>query len=150
MPRRVLPLLLALIASPLYAAGHQPHGDSLEQRTPILLTAEEKSHIHLEMRMFLSTVQLIVSGIASNDMKLVAVAAHEAGMAATQDSPVKLRAKLPLQFKQLGLATHQGFDDLARDADSLGDPGQAMKQLGQIMNNCVSCHSTYRLETGRH
>jgi len=148
MQLRILPLLLALVATPLAAAGHaHPHDNGLENRTPIRLTAEEKSQIHLEMRLFLSTVQLIVNGIAANDMKLVAAAAQEAGMAATHDVPVKLQAKLPLGFKQLGHATHQGFDDLARDADSLGDANQAMKQLGLVLNNCVSCHSTYRLET---
>jgi len=142
MQLRNLPLLLAMAVSPLAAADN-----ALEHRTPIRLTAEEKSHIHLEMRLFLSTVQMIVNGIAANDMKLVAAAAHEAGMAAAEDVPTKLREKLPLEFKRFGQATHQGFDDLARDADSLGDPNQAMKQLGQVLNHCVACHTTYRLET---
>ncbi len=150
MHHRALFLSLALVATPLYAAGHSLHVvDTLEQRSPIRLTATQKSHIHLEMRMFLSNVQLIVNGIANNDMKMVAVAAHEAGMAATQDAPAKLSEKLPPAFNQMRLATHKAFDDLSRDADSLGDSAQALKQLGQIMNNCVNCHSTYRLETGR-
>lgn len=142
MSIRFLPVLLVLVATPLPAADH-----ALEHRTPIRLTADEKAHIHLEMRLFLSSVQLIVSAIAANEMKLVAVAAHEAGMAAAHDVPARLREKLPLKFKQLGQATHQGFDDLARDADSLGDASLAMKQLGQVLNNCVSCHASYRLET---
>jgi len=139
---RFLPLLLALVATPLAAADH-----ALEHRTPIRLTAEEKAHIHLEMRLFLSTTQLIATGAAANDMKLVAAAAHEAGMAAAHEVPAKLREKLPLEFKKLGQATHQGFDDLARDADSLGDANLALKQLGQVLSNCVSCHAMYRLET---
>ncbi|PIV88251.1 MAG: hypothetical protein COW48_07020 [Hydrogenophilales bacterium CG17_big_fil_post_rev_8_21_14_2_50_63_12] len=144
MHLRALPLLLALIATPLYAAH-----PVLEQRAPIRLTAQEKSHIHLEMRLFLSATQKIVIGAAANDMKMLAQAAREGGMAAAHEVPAGLRAKLPLAFKQLGHATHQGFDDLARDAESLGDANHALQQLGEVMSHCVSCHALYRIET-RH
>jgi hypothetical protein len=147
---RILFFLLALFAAPLHAAGRAPpQENALEHRTPVRLAPEEKSHVHMEMRLFLSTVQLIVAGIASNDMKLVSVAAHEAGMVATEEVPAKLRDKLPQEFRKLGQATHQGFDDLSRDADSMGDAALAMKQLGQVMSHCVTCHATYRLETGK-
>ncbi|OYY93465.1 MAG: hypothetical protein B7Y41_11960 [Hydrogenophilales bacterium 28-61-23] len=73
-------------------------------------------------------------------------AAHELGMAAAHEVPAGLRKKLPLEFKRLGLATHQAFDDLARDADSLADANHALRQLGQVMPNCVSYHAMYRLE----
>jgi len=149
MHMRTLPFLLAFIATPLCAADHAHHGKSLEQREPIRLTVEEKAHIHAEMRLFLSATQKIVTGASANDMKTVAEAAREAGMAAAHEVPGKLREKLPLQFKKLGHATHQGFDDLARDADSLGDASHALKQLGQVMRNCVSCHAMYRIETGK-
>jgi hypothetical protein len=141
MQLRFLPLLFLLCIAPLSGADA-----NLETREPIRLSADEKSHIHLEMRLFLSTVQMIVNGLASNDMKLVAAASQRAGMAAAHDVPAKLREKLPPEFKKLGHATHQGFDDLARDAESLGDASQAMKQLGQVMNNCVACHARFRLE----
>lgn len=146
-------LLLALIATPLFAADHAhhaDHGNTLEQRKAIPVTAEEKAHIHLEMRTFLATTQQIVTGVAANDMRLVAAAARAAGMAAAHEVPAGLRARLPLAFKKLGHATHLGFDDLARDAESLGDANHALKQLGQVMDNCTSCHAVYRLETGKH
>jgi len=144
--KRTLPLLLLLATAPLNAAEHA-HSQPLEHRKPIVLSAAEKAHIHLEMRLFLSGTQKIVTGAAANDMKLVAVAARELGMAAAHEVPAALRAKLPLEFKQLGHATHQGFDDLARDADSLADANHALRQLGQVMTNCVSCHAMFRLET---
>ena len=59
--------------------------------------------------------------------------------------PVELMAKLPLQFKQLGLATHEGFDQIALDAKDLSDPQHSLQQLSQLMANCVACHSTYQL-----
>ena len=146
MHLRALPILLALYAVSLGAAEHAHH--PLEQRKPIRLTAEEKAHIHLEMRLFLSGTQKIVTAASANDMKTVAESARELGMAAAHEVPAKLREKLPLEFKKLGHATHQGFDDLARDAESLGDANHSLRQLGQVMSNCVSCHAMYRLETG--
>jgi mono/diheme cytochrome c family protein len=79
-------------------------------------------------------------------MKMVAEAATSVGMAAAHEVPPGLRQKLPLEFKKLGHATHTGFDDLARDAASMADPNLALKQLGQVMSNCVSCHATFRIE----
>ncbi|MDP2787876.1 MAG: hypothetical protein Q8O79_07355 [Pseudomonadota bacterium] len=153
--KRLLPLLL-LAAAPLNAAEHSheaAHGPALEHRKPINLSAEEKAHIHQEMRLFLSGAQKIVTAAAANDMKVVATAARELGMAAAHAVPADLRARLPLEFKKLGQATHQGFDDLARDADSLADANHALRQLGQVMSNCVSCHAMFRLEAhagGKH
>jgi hypothetical protein len=147
--KRLLPLLLLLAIAPSNAAEHT-HSQPLEHRKPILLSAEEKAHIHQEMRLFLSGTQKIVTGAAANDMKIVAEAARELGMAAAHEVPAGLRGKLPLEFKKLGHATHQGFDDLARDADSQADANHALRQLGQIMSNCVSCHAMFRLETKAH
>lgn len=149
---RILSVLLALIATPLLAADHAHHahhGNPLDQRKPLRLNAEEKAHVQMEMRTFLATTQKIVSGAAANDMKAVTEAARAAGMAAAHDVPADLRKKLPLEFRKLGHATHVGFDDLARDAESLGDANHALRQLGQVMNNCLSCHALYRLETGK-
>ncbi|MDP2432366.1 MAG: hypothetical protein Q8O33_10055 [Pseudomonadota bacterium] len=149
MSRPPLLILLALAATPLLAAEHTHHGKPLEQRAPIHLTMEEKAHIHQEMRLFLSSTQKIVAAAAANDTKGVAAAARAAGMAAAHEVPAKLRGKLPMQFKKLGHATHVAFDDLARDADSLGDANHALRQLGQVMENCVSCHAVFRIETAK-
>ena len=142
MSRPSLLILLLLFSSALCAAEPAP-----DQRAPIRLKAQEKAQIHAEMRMFLSVTQKIVAGVAANDMMAVAAAAHEAGMASAGDMPDSVRVKLPLPFKQLGHATHMAFDDLARDAESLGDANQALKQLGQALDRCVACHAIYRIET---
>ena len=38
------------------------------------------------------------------------------------------------------------FDQLALDADQLGDRDHVLEQLGVLMNNCIACHAQYRLE----
>lgn len=138
-----------LLAFALFGSLAQAGEFTLDHRDPIRVTDKEKSHIHMEMRQFLATTQLILAGITAGDMKMVSVAAKESGMAATGHVPPGLRKKLPLEFKKMGHAVHVGFDDLARDADSLGDADHAMKQLRDVLSQCVACHSTYRLEITR-
>lgn len=139
MRRTPLLLLAALFALPAHAA---------DTRKPLALAAPEAAHVRAEMRVFLSSAQKIVYAAAHDDMKTVAEAARAAGMAAAHEVPAGLRKKLPMEFKHLGHATHEAFDDLARDAESMADANLALKQLGKLMNNCVSCHATYRIETG--
>lgn len=151
----ILPLPLALAAAGAQAAGPLPTHPhlrpdfQLQQRQAIILTPEEAAHIRMEMQLFLAGVRMIVAGAAANDLTLVAGAARELGMAATHAVPAGLRGKLPLEFKQLGHATHTGFDDLARDSESLGDAQHALRQLAEVMSNCTACHATFRLETGK-
>ncbi|MEW5769234.1 MAG: hypothetical protein AB1831_02605 [Pseudomonadota bacterium] len=144
--------LSTLLACTLFAAGAHArdaghaHDHAHDPRMPLILDAGEAAHVSGEMRVFLASVQEIVAALARNDMKRVAEAAAPAGVAAAHAVPPSLRTKLPLEFKRLGRATHVGFDDLARDAASMGDPALAMQQLGEVMQNCVACHATFRLE----
>lgn len=147
LPLLVFAALPALAAEAAHDHDHgHPPAQSLEYRQALMLDAEEAAHIRLEMRGFLSGVQKIVTGAAHDDMKMVAEAASTLGMAAAHEVPPQLRRKLPLEFRKLGYATHTGFDDLARDAASMGDANLALRQLGRVMSNCVSCHATYRIE----
>jgi hypothetical protein len=147
---RLLAFLFALCA-PLPtlatdAGHHHPPVGTPEHRSAIRLDAGEAAHLRLEMRLLLSAVHKIVSGAAHNDMRMVAEAAQSAGMAAAHEVPAGLRQKLPAEFRKLGHLTHVGFDDLARDAASLADANLALRQLDQIMSNCISCHATFRVE----
>lgn len=60
--------------------------------------------------------------------------------------PKSLAGKHPVSFKKLGSDTHRKFDELALDAEQLGDKDHALSQLGSLLNNCVSCHSSFRLD----
>ena len=117
----------------------------LNKRLPIQMTLEEREFVLAEMRTFMESTQNIVNGIVSDKMGLVAENARKSGLAAQAGMPKSLPGKLPASFKQLGSDTHRKFDELALDAEQLGDDEHALSQLGMILNNCVSCHSTFRI-----
>ncbi|RRQ21728.1 hypothetical protein D6C00_07030 [Thiohalobacter thiocyanaticus] len=127
----------------VYQGSVRPAADG---RTAIVLEPGERALILAEMRAFVESVQQITTGLSQEDMETVVEAARKSGRAAQQQVPVPLMGKLPLAFKQLGLDTHQQFDQLALDAEQLGDPAHSLQQLGRLMQNCVACHAAYRLE----
>ena len=47
----------------------------------------------------------------------------------------------------LGFDTHRRFDQLALDAEQLGDTQHSLQQLAKLMANCVSCHASYRIDS---
>ncbi len=114
-------------------------------RTALLLEESERALVLSEMRAFLASVQGIIQAAGSADMAAVAAHARAAGMAASEGVPGTLVGKLPAAFKKLGFGTHSSFDQLALDAEQLGDPQHAMEQLAELMGNCIACHATYRI-----
>ena len=140
----------AILAIMLAFVGFKFVTGSVEQtddgRTAILLTAPEKDLILGEMRTFLEGVQTIVKAISEDDMDAVATTATSIGMAATGGEPAQLIAKLPLDFKALGMGTHKAFDDLAMEATDMGDSTIVLSKLGELMLRCTSCHAGYRFD----
>lgn len=115
-------------------------------RSAILLTPGERDLVLAEMRAFLQAVQAITQAVAEGDASRAADAARAVGTGAAAEVPLTLMAKLPLGFKELGLSTHRAFDQLALDAEQLGDPGQIPAQLATLLNNCVGCHAAFRID----
>jgi hypothetical protein len=79
-------------------------------------------------------------------MKPVAQAARASGVAAAADVDPALMAKLPLEFKQLGLSVHKRFDEIATAADSGASLEQLLASLSTPLSACVACHAGYRLD----
>ena len=115
-------------------------------RTAILLAAGERDLVLAEMRGFLVAVQQITAAVARDDVAGVGTAARRVGTAARHGVPASLIGKLPVEFKALGFDTHQGFDQLAMDAEQLGDTGTVLAALANLMNNCIGCHAAYRID----
>jgi hypothetical protein len=133
------------LANDDHSHGAVDHAALKDERKALNLTPPERAMILLEMRQFLGGIQVMTEAFSRDDLKAVAQAAKPLGAQAAHEVPDSLKAKLPKEFKQLGFATHSGFDQLAMDADSLGDTKHAQKQLGNILQNCVNCHSQFQI-----
>ena len=120
---------------------------SPDGRTAIIVTAQERDQILLEMRMFVETVQTIIVANNAGDMNSIALATKNVGKAAQGQMSSVLVGKLPMGFKKLGFDTHTRFDRLGLDAEQQMSPEHISQQLGALMGNCVACHKTYRLST---
>ncbi|VAW99373.1 hypothetical protein MNBD_GAMMA20-250 [hydrothermal vent metagenome] len=116
-------------------------------REAIVLEPAERDMVLSEMREFLVSIQAITEGIVNNDMPSVVTAARAMGTSAQRSVPGSLIRKLPLGFKTMGFDTHTQFEQLALDAEQLGDSEHALGQLAELMQNCTVCHTMYRFET---
>ena len=141
----IITLLLIIIAGGVYKFILPADASkSSDTRELIQLTAAEKDIVLTEMRIFLTSTQQIIKGISEDDMELVASQAKKSGKAAQAEIPASLAKKLPVQFKKLGSDTHVKFDQIAMDAEDLGDSEHALSQLSVLLHNCTSCHELYR------
>lgn len=120
--------------------------ESKDGRTAIIMSPGERDLVLGEMRDFLEAVQAITEALAAKDLKAAAETAKKVGMASAGGVPVGLMAKLPLEFKTLGMSTHKAFDELAMEATDMGDAQVTLGKLSQLLNNCTTCHAGYRLE----
>lgn len=121
----------------------QPSADG---RLTVLLAPAERDLVLAEMRMLLEGVQGITAGAAAGDMQQVASAARRIGMASAADVNPALMLKLPLAFKQQGMALHGQFDQLADRAAAGASAAEVLELLSQQLSSCVACHGSYRLE----
>lgn len=145
-----VPALLFLL--PVFAQDQMPAvgGSMMAKPMPVAdarqivpLTAAETAMVTAEMRQMLASVQEVMDGLSRNDMKSIAEAASSSGPSMMMGLPEQIRMKFPEQFKQMGMATHKAFDQIAREA-SMKDPGPILEQLSTAMQNCIACHATYR------
>ena len=74
-----------------------------DQRRSVNLSPVEKDLVLGEMRSMLKAVNGLLGALSENDMKRAAEEAASAGMAMAVDASPILMAKLPLDFKELGM-----------------------------------------------
>lgn len=117
-------------------------GDDNRQIVP--LTEAERTIVAAEMRQMLASVQGITDGLARGDLQAVIKAASKSDMAMMQQVPMQIRMKFPAPFSQMGMASHQAFDHIARETKSIKDPVPVLKQLSAGMQSCIACHAAYR------
>lgn len=140
----VLIVLLGVGAYKVVVVGSVEEAD--DGRTAILLNAGERDFILEEMRGFLEAVQGITAAIGENDMEAVSEIATSVGMSTVEAVPPATFAKLPIDFKTDGMATHGLFDGVAMEAQDMGDPQTISVLMGELMLNCTGCHAGYRFD----
>ncbi len=116
-----------------------------DSRTPVPLSAEHRALVLAEMHQFLSGLQRITDALSREDMDTVADVARSLGTSMSRHMPADLKQALPQDFRKLGHAAHSGFDQIAMDAEALGDRDHALSQLGHTLNGCVTCHSRFQI-----
>lgn len=148
---RLLPALSLAFGTALAhadAMDGMPHpAPAADGRAILQLDAAERAAILEEMRLFLDGVQKMTGALGRQDMDAAAAAARGMGMCMTHDVPPALRAKLPLEFRQLGFSVHRDFDQIALDAESLKDVSHSLGQLSATLQKCVACHAAYQIPT---
>ena len=114
-------------------------------RTPVYLDEPERQFVLEEMRGFIEILQLVMNGLSANNMEEIARGAKLSGKATSNKAPSTLGRKFPPEFAALGGNTHQLWDELAAEAEDMGDSKEIISQLGALLGNCTACHSAYRL-----
>lgn len=117
-------------------------------RTAIVLQAAERDLVLSEMRGLLSATQAVLEGANKGDMQQVAKAARAAGMASAADVNPALMAKLPLDFKSLGMSVHHEMDNIAQAAESGKPAPEILKMASDTLSKCVACHAAWQLRAG--
>ena len=117
-----------------------------DTRTVIQLSPPHRLLVLTEMRQFLAGLQQLSVALSQDDMEAAARVARTLGSPMTHDVPPDLKQALPEGFRKLGFSVHKDFDQIALDAESLGDSQHTLSQLGATLSKCVSCHSTYQIQ----
>ena len=117
----------------------------VDKRQVIPLSEHQRDHILTEMRALLSGTRTILEALSKDEMATVSREARALGLGMGGKGEDHLGAVLPAAFLQLGMAVHKDFDNIARDAQSIKDPGHTLRQLSETMKKCDSCHASYQI-----
>jgi len=117
-------------------------------RTAIVLQAGERDLVLSEMRGLLSATQGILEGANQGDMQRIIKASRAAGMAGAADVNPALMAKLPLEFKSLGMSVHHDMDAIAKAAEGGTPAPEILKMASNTLTKCIACHSAWQLKAG--
>ena len=148
--KRIIPILLivsvmfnVLLIYRFFIAGNTVE-NKIDQRVAIELSEKNRDFVMSEMRTFLVGVKHIHDGIQDQDYPKIEKNATISGMSVENHVPGELLRSLPVSFKKLGFDTHERFDKIAELARKSAKKEVLNQELSGLMNNCVSCHATYK------
>lgn len=115
-------------------------------RTAVVLQAGERDLVLAEMRGLLAATQQILEGANQGDLQRISKAARAAGMAGAADVNPALLAKLPLEFKGLGMSVHHDMDDIAKAAEGGKSSAEILQMAANTLTKCVACHAAWQIQ----
>ena len=118
---------------------------SNDSRTAVLMSEDNRDFVLEEMRDFLESIQQINEGVLENKPEKIINAGTKSGGSVIEHAPKGLLKTLPSGFKALGFSTHDLFDEIAKNAKNNYNPKETQKQVNILLNNCVSCHKSYKI-----
>ncbi|MBL7004257.1 MAG: hypothetical protein ISR69_09550 [Gammaproteobacteria bacterium] len=121
-------------------------GSYADSREAIVMSEQHRDLLLTEMRDLLTSSQQVLEGVVNEDMAQVEKSARRMGLNAGGGVPKEVGRLLPKGFKSLGPQVHQGFEQIADEADGFGDSNKILKILAKTQQNCVTCHDLYRFE----
>ena len=119
---------------------------SADGRTAIIMNKDNKDFVLAEMRDFLESVQQINEGIVNDNSQLIIDAGKKSGGSVIEHAPKGMLKTLPAGFKSLGFSTHDIFDKISIKAQENYSKEGAQQQLNTLLNNCIACHRSYKIE----
>ena len=99
-----------------------------------------------EMRDFLENIQQINEGILNRNADQIYNAGKKSGNEVVSQTPKGMMGSLPIGFKKLGFSTHDKFDAIADSIKINNDFEYAHRELNTLLNLCITCHRTYKIE----
>ncbi len=115
-----------------------------DDRISVKVKPEHKAFVMNEMRLFVESLQLVNEGINKNDPELIIRAAEQSGTSV--HAPKDMIPLIPEGFMKMGGPTHKLFDIMADSARTNFNREVTRKQFTMQLNNCISCHRTYRMD----
>lgn len=115
-----------------------------DHRISVKLSSPHREFMMNEMRNFVENVYKINQGLMENNPTMIMEAAYRSGSAV--DAPDDLPPHLPKAFLKMGVPTHKLFDRIGDSAKINFKPQTTRRQLTRLMQKCVMCHSTYRVD----
>lgn len=138
-------ITLALILLSFIGTAIADDGTAPDPRISLGFTATEKAAFLGEMRQMLVSIQGVLRGIGNGDRELIVRSARYSGNRMARETPIGIKQKTPLAFKELGGPTHMMFEELAvRAADD--DLESLTAFTAELMQQCVACHAMFKAD----
>ncbi len=127
-----------------------PPGLAEDSRVRVEMPPMMRAHMLANMRDHLLALEQITRYLANREYDSAAdIAENRLGMSSLDDHGAAHMAKvMPVEMAAIGTAMHRAasrFAIAARDAEIEGGLNAAFSALSDVMQQCVACHSGYRI-----